>query len=373
MAGLEKLAPNFDWKTYYRAAGYPAFTAVNVDSPDFYKQVNAKLASEPIANWKTYLRFHVVDAASPYLSQAFVDENFQMYRKYLRGAKEQQPRWKRCVSYVDHNLDDALSQVYVAKVFSSDLKQQALDMVQRIEAAMEQRINQLDWMSPATKAQALVKLHGIRNKIGYPDKWRDYSALSVSADDLIGNVIRANGFEYDDMATRLGKPVDRSRWGMTPQTVNAYYNPVNNEIVFPAAILQPPFFNPAADDAVNYGGIGAVIGHEISHGFDDQGAKSDGDGNLRDAGREHRRPERPRGGTPRLPHVPARQAGPGNRRLHRRPALLPRLGAGLADQDAGRGVAPAAAHQPAFARDVPRVRAAYEPGGVLPGVRREAG
>ena len=281
MAELDTLAPNFDWKTYYGVAPYPAFEILNVDTPDFFKGVNEQLKSEPLDNWKTYLRFHVVDAASPYLSSGFVNEQFDFYRKYLRGAKEQMPRWKRCVSYTDRGLGEALGQVYVAKVFSPELKASTVDMVVRIEDQMALRIKNLDWMSPQTKEQALTKLHGIRNKIGYPDKWRDYSSVDVKRDDFAGNVARASAFEHHREINKIGKPLDRGEWDMSPPTVNAYYNPQMNDINFPAGVLQPPLYDAKMDAAPNYGDTGGTIGHELTHGFDDEGSQFDADGNLK--------------------------------------------------------------------------------------------
>jgi endothelin-converting enzyme/putative endopeptidase len=278
---LSGLAPKFDWKAYYREAQYPGFEVLNVNTPDFFKETNTLLASEPLDNWKTYLRFHVVDAASPYLSSKFVDENFEFYRKYLRGVKEQQPRWKRCVSYTDHNLDDALGQAYVAKVFSPALKESTLDMVRRIENAMAIRIQQLDWMSPQTKEQALLKLHGIRNKIGYPDKWRDYSSIKLARDDFAGNIQRTTGFESHRQINKIGKPVDHGEWQIPPPTVDAYYDAQMNDINFPAGVLQPPLYDAKMDDAPNYGDTGGTIGHELTHGFDDEGSQYDAKGNLR--------------------------------------------------------------------------------------------
>src|SRR6516164_9510647 len=278
---LQGLAPKFDWKAFYREAKYPQFQILNVNSPDFFKEVNSLLASEPLDNWKTYFRFHVVDSASPYLSSKFVDENFEFYRKYLRGVKEQQPRWKRCVSYTDHNLDDALGQAYVAKVFSPALKESTLDMVRRIENAMAIRIQQLDWMSPQTKEQALLKLHGIRNKIGYPDKWRDYSTVKLTRDDFAGNVQRATAFESHRQINKIGKPVDHGEWEIPPPTVDAYYNPQMNDINFPAGVIEPPLYDAKMDDAPNYGDTGGTIGHELTHGFDDEGSQYDAKGNLR--------------------------------------------------------------------------------------------
>jgi len=281
LAELNELAPKFDWKTYYATAQYPQFEILNVATPDFFKEVNAKLTKEPLNNWKTYLRFHVVNSAAPYLSTPFVDEDFAFYRQYLRGAKEQQPRWKRCVSYTDRQLGEALGQVYVAKVFSPELKQSTLDMVRRIEDAMALRIQQLDWMSPETKQQALNKLHAIRNKIGYPDKWRDYSSVKISRNDFAGNMNRASAFETHRDINKIGKPVDRGEWDMSPPTVNAYYNPQMNDINFPAGVLQPPLYDAKMDAAPNYGDTGGTIGHELTHGFDDEGSQYDAQGNLK--------------------------------------------------------------------------------------------
>jgi len=280
--GLEELAPNFDWKTYFSALHYPTIGILNVGDPGFFKQVNAGLASEPLANWKTYLRFHVADTSAPYLNEKFVQENFDFYRKYLRGVKEQQPRWKRCVQYTDYLLGEALGQAYVRKVFSPELKQSTLDMVRRIEDAMAKRIAQLDWMSPETKQQALVKLHGIRNKIGYPDKWRDYSAVKIVRTEFLGDVQRATEFEHHREIAKIGKPVDHGEWEISPTTVDAYYNPQMNDINFPAGVLQPPLYDPKLDDAPNYGNTGSTIGHELTHGFDDEGSQFDAKGNLKD-------------------------------------------------------------------------------------------
>ena len=281
MADLAGLAPNFDWPSYYLALQYPKFETLNVEAPEFFKQVNSELAGEPVENWKTYLRFHVVDSSSPYLSTEFVQENFAFYRQYLRGAKAMQPRWKRCVQYTDFNLGEALGQVYVRKVFSPALKASTLDMVRRIEDAMGQRIRQLDWMSPETKAQALTKLHSIRNKIGYPDQWRDYSPVKIARDDFDGDVQRALEFERRRDINKVGQPVDHGEWGMSPPTVNAYFNPQMNDINFPAGVLQPPLYDAKMDDAPNYGDTGGTIGHELTHGFDDQGSQFDAKGNLK--------------------------------------------------------------------------------------------
>ena len=282
LADLEQLTPKFDWQTYYRELNYPKFEILNVDAVAFYKQLNTELATEPVGNWKTYFRFHVADSYSPFLSDAFAREYFEFFRKYLRGAKEEQPRWKRCVQYTDYNLSDALGQAYVAKVFSPELKQSTLDMVKRIEGAMGQRIQQLDWMSPETKQQALVKLAGIRNKIGYPDKWRDYSSIQLTRDDFAGDVLRAGQFEQQRQIKKIGQPVDHGEWDISPPTVDAYYNPQMNDINFPAGVLQPPLYDPKMDDAPNYGNTGGTIGHELTHGFDDEGSQFDAKGNLKE-------------------------------------------------------------------------------------------
>jgi putative endopeptidase len=287
--GLEELAPNFDWKTYYGVLQYPKIEILNVASPAFFKEANSMLATEPLANWKTYLRFHVADSSAQYLSAKFVRENFEFYRKYLRGAKEQEPRWKRCVRYTDYMLGEALGQAYVRKVFSPELKQSTLDMVRRIEDAMAKRIQDLDWMSPETKQQALVKLAAIRNKIGYPDRWRDYGPVKIARTEFLGNVERATEFENRREIAKIGKPVDHGEWGMSPATVNAYYNPQMNDINFPAGVLQPPLYDAKLDDAPNYGNTGGTIGHELTHGFDDEGSQFDAKGNLKNWWKEEDR------------------------------------------------------------------------------------
>jgi endothelin-converting enzyme/putative endopeptidase len=282
VADLAQLAPNFDWRVYYQQLRYPPFAILNVDAPEFIVELNKLLGSESTENWKTYLRFHLVDTTSPYLSARFIQENFGFYRSYLRGAKQMQPRWKRCVQYVDYDLGEALGRVYVAKVFSPELKASTLDMVRRIEDAMAQRIRALDWMSPETKQQALVKLAGIRNKIGYPDRWRDYSSVKVARDDFAGNVARARQFEIRRDIDKIGKPVDHGEWDISPPTVDAYYNPQMNDINFPAGVLQPPLYDARMDDAPNYGDTGGTIGHELTHGFDDEGSQFDAKGNLKE-------------------------------------------------------------------------------------------
>ncbi len=279
-AELEQLAPNFNWQSYFHELKLPPFQIINVVPSTFFKEINSRLAAEPLENWKSYLRFHLANGSAPYLSSAFVQENFDFYSKYLRGAKELQPRWRRCVQFTDRDLGEALGQAYVAKVFSPELKASTRDMVKRIEDAMEQRIRGLDWMSAETKQQALAKLHSIRNKVGYPDKWRDYSSVKIVRNDLLGNVQRANTFERRRELNKVGQPVDHGEWGMTPPTVNAYYSAQMNDINFPAGVLQPPLYDAKIDDAPNYGNTGGTIGHELTHGFDDEGSKFDAKGNL---------------------------------------------------------------------------------------------
>jgi putative endopeptidase len=279
---LSKITPDFDWNAYFATAAVPPFTTVNVGWPDFFKDLNAQIDSTPLDDWKTYLRFHLVNSHASELSSAFVNEDFAFNRQYLRGAKELQPRWKRCVRDVDSQLGEALGQAYVRATFSPELKASTLEMTRRIEDAMAQRIEQLDWMSPETKQQALAKLHTIRNKIGYPDQWRDYSTVKIVPDDFFGNVERATAFEVHRRLDKIGKPVDRGEWGMTPPTVNAYYNDSMNDINFPAGVLQPPLYDAKMDAAPNYGNTGSTIGHELTHGFDDQGRKYDASGNLKD-------------------------------------------------------------------------------------------
>jgi putative endopeptidase len=279
---LQKLVPEFQWYVYFTKVGLPSLPSLNVASPGFFKALNTELEKESVADWKTYLRWHLVHADAPFLSQAFLNENFDFYGKTLRGQQQLQPRWKRCTEYVDDDLGEALGQVYVEKYFSADAKQQASKMVKEIEAAMEQDINSLPWMSAATKPMALQKLHAMANKIGYPDKWRDYSKLEIVRGDALGNVVRARKFEFDRELAKIGKPVDHGEWDMTPPTVNAYYNPQMNDINFPAGVLQPPAFDPTSDAAPNYGDTGGTIGHELTHGFDDEGRQFDAQGNLRD-------------------------------------------------------------------------------------------
>lgn len=281
-AELEKLSPQFQWNVYFTKVGLPSLSSLNVDAPNFFKALNEALDKESLADWKTYLRWHLVHADAPFLSTPFVNENFAFYGKTLRGQEELQPRWKRCTEGVDGDLGEALGQAYVAKYFSPEAKDQALKIVKQIEEAMQQDIEGLPWMSAATKHQALIKLHAVRNKIGYPDKWRDYSKLEIVRGDELGNVERSRKFEFNRQLAKIGKPVDRGEWDMTPPTVNAYYNPQMNDINFPAGVLQPPAFDPSSDAAPNYGDTGGTIGHELTHGFDDEGRQFDAQGNLRD-------------------------------------------------------------------------------------------
>jgi endothelin-converting enzyme/putative endopeptidase len=275
------LGPNFYLNRYFDAIGSPRFSSLNVTNPDFFKQANGVLETESLDSLRTYVSWHLLDGAALWLSQPFVDASFKM-TQVLTGQKEIKPRWKRCVSSTDDALGEALGQRYVEQTFGADGKQRMLKMVDALEKSLDQDIRNLPWMTEETKKQAKIKLDAIRNKIGYPDVWRDYSSLKIVQGDLLGNFLRANEFEAHRQIAKIGKPLDRNEWGMTPPTVNAYYSPPRNEIVFPAGILQPPFFDKQADDAVNFGGIGMVIGHELTHGFDDQGRKFDPQGNLRD-------------------------------------------------------------------------------------------
>ncbi len=259
-----------------------AFSAVVVRQPSYLGVLASALAEVPVEAWRDWLAWHVVHAHAPYLSSAFVEENFDFYGRTLSGVPQLRDRWKRAVTLVEGALGEAVGQLYVERHFPPHAKERMLELVDHLVEAFRQSLSAVPWMGEATRAEALAKLESFTPKIGYPDVWRDYSALAVDADDLLGNVRRASAFELDRNLAKLGGPVDRTEWFMTPQTVNAYYNPGMNEIVFPAAILQPPFFDVDADDAVNYGGIGAVIGHEIGHGFDDQGSQFDGRGELRD-------------------------------------------------------------------------------------------
>ena len=277
---LAELTPGLDWSAWFQANGLKGVDEVIVSQPSYFTAMAKALDEVPLETWKKWLAWSVLRTYAPFLSRPFVDENFAFFGKTLTGAQEIKPRWKRGVAVVEGSLGEAVGKLYVAKVFPPAAKERMKQLVANLVEAYRRDIQSLEWMGPETKKKAYEKLAHFTVKIGYPDAWRDYSKLEIRRDDLIGNVKRASAFESDRQAAKLGQPVDRLEWGMTPQTVNAYYNPGMNEIVFPAAILQPPFFDLEADDAVNYGGIGAVIGHEIGHGFDDQGSKYDGAGNL---------------------------------------------------------------------------------------------
>ena len=279
---LQKITPAFDWTRYLADNGLTAVKSINVTQPKFFGEVQKEITAVPLSQWKAYLRWNAVHSRAPYLSKPFVMENFDFYSRTLRGVKEIAPRWKRCVRYVDRDLGEALGQEFVRRTFSADTKEKTVDMTRRIEKAMEDEIKGLDWMTPATKARALEKLHAVANKVGYPDRWRDYSTLEVRRGDFVGNATRATVFESRRELTKIGKPVDRGEWGMTPPTVNAYYNPQMNDINFPAGVLQPPLYDPKLDDAPNYGNTGSTIGHELTHAFDDEGRQFDGQGNLKD-------------------------------------------------------------------------------------------
>ena len=279
---LEKISPEFHWQVYFTKVGLASLSSLNVSAPDFFKTLNEEIGKDSLDDWKTYLRWHLIHSAAAQLSSPFLNENFAFYGKTLQGQQELKPRWKRCTEYVDDYLGEALGQAYVEKYFSPQAKQDALKIVNEIRAAMEQDIHSLTWMSPATKQQALTKLHAMANKIGYPDKWRDYSKLEIVRGDNLGNVERARQFEFNRQLGKIGKPVDKGEWDMTPPTVNAYYNPQMNDINFPAGVLQPPAFDPNSDAAPNYGDTGGTVGHELTHGFDDEGRQFDAQGNLRD-------------------------------------------------------------------------------------------
>jgi endothelin-converting enzyme/putative endopeptidase len=282
LAELEKLAPAFDWKTYLAGMGIPDTQVLDASQPAFLQGMSAELKRRPLADWKRYLRWHLVNSQAPYLSRAFVDEDFAFNHKALQGTEALAPRWKRCVRWVDRDLGEALGQVFVEKNFSSELKKKTLEMVQQIEREMEADIRTLDWMSPETKQRALEKSAAMANKIGYPDRWRDYSSIRLARDDFQGNVARSAQFETARELRRIGRPIDRGEWDITPQTVNAYYNPTMNDMNFPAAVLLPPLYDPKMDAAPGYGDTGGTIGHELTHGFDDEGRKYDARGNLKD-------------------------------------------------------------------------------------------
>jgi putative endopeptidase len=279
---LPKVAPAFDWPAYFTAIGINAEPWLNVTEPAFFKEMNARLSKESLNDLKTYLRWALVDSSADYLASPFVNEHYAFYRQYLRGAEADRPRWKKCVAWVDRDLGEALGREFVARTFPATTKEKTVTMTRQIEEAMKTRIAQLDWMSQETKAQAVAKLSKMRNKVGYPEIWRDYSALTVGRADFFENVSRALRFETKRQAAKIGKPVDKGEWGMTAPTVNAYYDPSMNDINFPAGVLMPPLYDPKMDDAPNYGNTGSTIGHELTHGFDDEGRQYDGDGNLRE-------------------------------------------------------------------------------------------
>ncbi|MGV8959307.1 MAG: M13 family metallopeptidase [Stenotrophomonas sp.] len=280
VAEADQLTPNFSWSKFFESQGVAAPEKFSLAIPAFHQEVSKALGDTDPSVWRAYLRFHTVDGASPYLSNDFVQENYAFYGKDLNGQKEIKPRWKQVLGTIENDAGEAFGQMYVKVAFSPEAKAKMEVLVKNLAAALKDRIQNLTWMSPETKAKAIAKWETFTPKIGYPDKWRDWSGLKTSHDDYLGNVRAANAFNYQWSLAKIGKPVDKTEWGMTPQMVNAYYNPLQNEIVFPAAILQPPFFDPNADDALNYGGIGAVIGHEMTHGYDDQGSRFGPTGNF---------------------------------------------------------------------------------------------
>jgi putative endopeptidase len=279
---LQALTPDFDWDGYLAAQGLSSVQTFNVTEPRFYQELDRLIVTESLDDWKTYLRWHLTHAWAPYLSMSFQRENFEFYGGALRGIKQMPARWKQCVRWVDRDLGEALGKVFVARTFGPELKASTLRMTVEIESAMQDDLKQLPWMGPATKAQALQKLHAIVNKIGYPDRWRDYSSLEIVRGDFAGNVQRSAIFEAKRQLAKIGRPLDRGEWQMTPPTVNAYYDPQMNDINFPAGVLLPPLFDARMDDAPNYGDTGGTIGHELTHGFDDEGRQFDAHGNLRD-------------------------------------------------------------------------------------------
>jgi len=282
LVDVQKLSPHFDWQHYLAAATPVSITEIDVGQPAFFQTLEQVLVSTPLSDWKVYFRWHLLNGFSPYLNKAFQEEDFSFYGKTLKGAKELHERWKRVLETVDDEVGEALGQLYVAEYFPPASKARMLALVNNLRGALRARLQTLDWMDDATRAKALLKLDAFNVKIGYPDKWKDYRKLHIDRGAYVLNVLRSAEFAFDFNLSKIGKPVDRTLWGMTPPTVNAYYDPSMNEIVFPAGILQPPFFDAQADDAVNYGGIGAVIGHEMTHGFDDQGRQYDAQGSLND-------------------------------------------------------------------------------------------
>jgi putative endopeptidase len=282
VADVQKLMPNFDWAAYFAGLGLAAPAVVDVGQPDFFKTFDGLLATTPVADWRAYLRWHLLHAAAPYLSASFVTANFEFYGRALSGTLELRDRWKRVLATVDGTIGEDLGQLYVAEYFPPRSKARMLQLVGNLRAALRDRLQHVEWMDEQTRAAAVVKLDALGVKIGYPDKWKDYSALKIDRGPYVLNVFRAQEFNVRRDLNKVGHPVDRTEWQMTPPTVNAYYDPAMNEVVFPAGILQPPFFDAKADDALNYGSIGAIIGHEMTHGFDDQGRQYDPHGNLTD-------------------------------------------------------------------------------------------
>ena len=415
LKGLNELAPAIDWDAWFTALGAKTVGEVVVNQPSYLAALSQHVREVPLDRWKTWLKWRVVHGHAANLGQPFVDENFRFYGKRLTGAQENRPRWKRGVSAVEAALGEAVGKIYVEKTFPPEAKQRMEALVKNLIAAYREDIQTLEWMTPETRQKALDKLAKFTPKIAYPDKWRDYSKLEIVRGDLVGNMRRAAAFEVDRELRKLGGPVDRDEWHMTPQTVNAYYNPGMNEIVFPAAILQPPFFDLQADDAVNYGGIGAVIGHEIGHGFDDQGSRNTtARDNLEDwwtdadrtafeertkaahrpvrrawcrrasrpepsrerrahDRREHRRPRRPDHRPQGVPDLPRRQGGPRARRPDRHATAVLRLGADLAVKIPDRGVIPTPGRRPPLPHRVPLQRRGPQRPGILRGVPGQAG
>ena len=282
IAGLSKLAPDINWHAYFTEVGYPGLSEVNVFQPGFIKELSSMLKTVPVDDWKVFLRWQLINSVAPYLSKDFANQNFDFYNRALMGQETMEPRWKLVLDVTSNALGEAIGQLYVNKYFPPVAKQRMTELVMNLKISLKQRIENLAWMGPQTKLEALAKLDKMGVKVGYPDKWRDYSGLAISSQSYVLNILNSRAFEFKYSMDKIGKPVDPTEWGMTPQTVNAYYDPNRNEIVFPAGILQPPFFNMDADDAVNYGAIGMVIGHEMTHGFDNMGRQFDKDGNLRD-------------------------------------------------------------------------------------------
>jgi putative endopeptidase len=282
LAEVRELTPSIDWEIYLKAVKAPASEHYIVTFPDFFRAEEKLLQEHPLEHWQSYMRWQVIHKSAPYLNKALVDENFDFFAHTLAGAEKLQPRWRRCVRSADRDLGEALGQAYVDRAFPPESKARTIQMVHAIERALSEDIQSLAWMSPVTKQQAIIKLKGIEDKIGYPQHWRDYSSVKIVRDSYLRNVGQASSFEFERWVAKIGKPVDRGEWTMTPPTINAYYDPQLNTINFPAGILQPPYFDSSKDDAVNFGAIGMIIGHEIIHGFDDQGRKFDAQGNLRD-------------------------------------------------------------------------------------------